>query len=102
MKFPAFAFEMKIVEVIATPNAPPICWLVFRRPDASPACRGGTPMNPAIVTGMNPNVGASPNVEVERQEIGPEVAVHRQARIADQGQSEHREPRGHDVPGAAP
>lgn len=38
MKFPAFACEMKIVEVTATPTAPPICWLVFSNPDASPAC----------------------------------------------------------------
>ncbi len=31
---------MKIVEAMAVPIAPPICWLVLMRPDASPASCG--------------------------------------------------------------
>jgi hypothetical protein len=47
-------------ETTATPIAPPICWLVLSRPDASPASSCSTPASAAIETGMNVNGSANP------------------------------------------
>jgi hypothetical protein len=47
------ARDVKIVAATATAMAPPICWLVLSRPEASPAWWGATPAKAAIVTGMN-------------------------------------------------
>ena len=57
-----FAREMKIVEATATPIAPPICWFVLIRPDASPASCSLTWASAAMVTGTNAN--ASPHANV--------------------------------------
>ena len=52
----------KIVEAIAIPIAPPICWFVLISPEASPASCGATLESAAIVTGTNPN--ASPSAKI--------------------------------------
>ena len=55
-------YEVKIVEAIATPIAPPICWLVLISPEASPASDGATWESAAIVTGTNPNARPSAKI----------------------------------------
>ena len=46
---------LAIVARIASPSAPPICWEVLIRPDASPASCGLVPVTAAIVTDTNAN-----------------------------------------------
>src|SRR6202165_1779291 len=41
-----------LLGTVAVPQAPPICCDVVRRPDATPARRGGTPASAAIETAM--------------------------------------------------
>ena len=52
---------MKVmVERMATPRAPPTCWLVLISPDAMPARSCVTPTSEAIWTGTNENPSPSP------------------------------------------
>ena len=53
---------MKIVVTSAIPIAPPICWFVLIRPDASPASCSSTPASAAIVT--ETNAKARPSAKV--------------------------------------
>jgi hypothetical protein len=59
----ALTYELKTVEAIATPIAPPICWLVLISPEASPASDGATCESAAIVTGMNPKANPSAKIK---------------------------------------
>ncbi len=47
-------------EATATPTAPPTCWVVLSRPEASPASSACTPARAAIETGMKVNGSANP------------------------------------------
>ena len=63
---------MRVVDTVvrmATPSAPPICWLVLMSPEASPASRGGTPARAAIETGTNEKPSPTP-IEQERRRTG--------------------------------
>ena len=72
---------LAIVARIASASAPPICWAVLIRPDASPASCGRVPVTAAIVTDTN----ASPNPEAASSD-GPSTSaaaelLQRQARL---------------------
>ena len=65
-------FSVRVVDTvvrIATPSAPPICWLVLMSPDARPASWGGTPASAAIETGTN----EKPEADADQHEAAEEV-----------------------------
>jgi hypothetical protein len=49
-----------IVVATARPIAPPICWLVLSRPDATPASSPLSPVSAPIDTGTNANASPRP------------------------------------------
>jgi len=49
-----------IVVAAATPIAPPICWLVLIRPDATPASEGWTPVSAPIDIATNASASPMP------------------------------------------
>jgi hypothetical protein len=51
------------VEAIATPIAPPSCWEVLSRPEATPASRSATPVRPAIEIGMKLKAPPAPTTK---------------------------------------
>ena len=54
--------DVAIVESAAMPSAPPICWEVLIRPEASPASDAFTPASAAIEIGTNENPIPTPMI----------------------------------------